>query len=414
MEAEKFKYKPTTAFWKIKALFKKTLPLYIIQGGQGASKTISILMLIADFCMRGKHDVTICSAEKSKLMDTAFRDMLKILSDWNIPIKAIHEREGVIHFKSGSYIEFIGLDKSDLGKGRRRDIIFINEANKITLGAYADISQRAKIMICDYNPDALFWLNDLQTEDNFINLTYKDNEFLPKQEVRNIERYYELGYNEDGTVKSEFWANKWKVYGLGEVGSVEGRIYHWKKISMADYHKIDVVPIYGVDWGISDPWSVVQVKYYDGNLYVHEINYASENEIRSKLNSTQLMQMNAKEDEGLVTMLFAKWNVPKNAIIVCDSNRPSKILSLRKAGWEFAYAIGHKSKILDRIGMMSNLNIFYTDTSINIEFEQMNYRYALDRFGNTTELAIDTDNHHIDSISYSVQSLFNRGIIKII
>lgn len=411
---EDFKYKPTQAFWKIQDLLENEEPLYIIQGGQGASKTISILMLIIDACCRSKIDVTICSAEKSKLMDTAFRDFVKIIRDWNMKVKAIHEREGVVHFLNGSYIEFIGLDKADVGKGRRRDIIYINEANKVTLSQYADISQRAKKMICDYNPDALFWLNNLQNERNFINLTYKDNEYLPAQEVKNIERYYTLGYNEDGTVKSEFWVNKWRVFGLGEVGSIAGRIYHWNKISMEDYRKITSIPIYCVDWGMVDPFGVIEMKYYDGNIYIHEINYASENEIRATLTTTQLAQINGREDDGLVTWLFDKWQIPKKAQIICDSNRPSKIISLRNAGWEYAYAIGSKSKLLDRIGMMSNLNIFYTETSKNAEFEQMNYRYELDKFGNTTENPVDANNHIIDPTAYGIQHYFNKGIIKTI
>lgn len=413
-DVAEFKYKPTTAFHKIKELFKTHEPLYIVQGGQGASKTISILMLLIDVLIRKKIDVTICSAEKSKLMDTCFRDFAKILKDWNVPVKAIHEREGVVHFWSGGYCEFIGLDKADIGKGRRRDIIYINEANKVTLSNYADISQRAKQMICDYNPDALFWLNNLQNDKNFINLTYKDNEYLPEQEVKNIERYRELGYNEDGTIRSEFWVNKWLVYGEGRVGSVEGRIYNWKRISYEDYKKISVTPIYVVDWGMVDPFGVAQMKYYDGNIYIHEVNYESENQIRARLKPTELMQINSKEEEGLVIWLFQKWGVPKNAVIVCDSNRPSKIMTLRNAGWEYAYAIGHKSKLLDRIGMISNLNIFYTESSKNAEYEQMNYRYALDKFGNTMEEPVDCDNHIIDPVSYGIQHYFNKGVIRAI
>jgi len=409
-----FTYRPTKAFWKINKLFERKESLFIVQGGQGASKTISILMIIIDACNRSKKDITICSAEKSKLMDTAFRDFVKILKDWNVPMKSIHEREGVINFASGSYIEFIGLDKADVGKGRRRDIIYINEANKITLNSFADIAQRAKLMICDYNPDALFWLNDLQTETNFINLTYLDNEYLPKQEVANIERYKTLGYNEDGTVKNEFWANKWRVYGLGEVGSVEGRIYHWKKINDEDYNKIITTPIYSVDWGMVDPMAVTEVRYFDGNIYVREINYASENEIRSKLSSTEQMQINAKENDGLITHLFTKWGIPKNSIIICDSNYPNKILTLRKAGWEGAYAIGAKSKLLDRIAIMSSLNIFYTASSKNIEFEGRNYSYAQDKWGKQLETPIDAHNHQIDSISYACTHMINHRIINIV
>ena len=77
---EDFKYKPTTAFWKIQKLIKDGLPqfkedqqkVFVIQGGQGAGKTIAILMLIADFYNSSEAEATVCSAELSKLKGTAF------------------------------------------------------------------------------------------------------------------------------------------------------------------------------------------------------------------------------------------------------------------------------------------------------------------------------------------------------
>jgi phage terminase large subunit len=58
------------------------------------------------------------------------------------------------------------------------------------------------------------------------------------------------------------------------------------------------------------------------------------------------------------------------------------------------------------------LNIFYTETSKNAEFEQMNYRYAVDKFGQTMENPVDCDNHIIDPVSYGIQHYFNHGVIK--
>jgi len=234
-----FKYKPTKAFYKISKLVKQT-DLAIIQGGQGAGKTISILMLLIDYVYRNKVEVTICSAELSKLKGTAINDFVKILKDYNIFNKNNwNKSEFIYRFDSGGFIEFIGLDKSDVGKGRRRQIIFINEANKISLEKYTDITARGEKIIVDYNPDGRFYIHDLVTETNFINLTFEDNEYLPIKEKENILNYYKLGYDEDGTIKNEYYANKWRVYGLGQIGSVEGRIYYWNKIAKSDYDKID-------------------------------------------------------------------------------------------------------------------------------------------------------------------------------
>jgi hypothetical protein len=177
---------------------------------------------------------------------------------------------------------------------------------------------------------------------------------------------------------------------------------------------INAETYYGVDWGAVDPFAVIEAKYIDGNLYVHEINYESENEIRRKLTSTEVSQINGLDNDGLITYLFTKWGVPKNKNIICDSNRPNKINTLRQAGWERLAGIGAKSKLLDRINTLQNLNIYYTSTSKNIQFEQMNYSYAKDKFGNTLETPTDANNHTIDAISYIVQDLFNQGVIKII
>lgn len=409
-----FKYKPTTALYKIKTLLKKDDSVFVVQGGQGAGKTISILMLIIDFANRnhGKK-ISIVSDELSKMKRTVVRDFLNILKDWNMFQLGIwNKSENIFTFSNDSFIEFLGLDMHDVGKGMRRDLVYFNEANKLKLEAYRQVASRSKINIIDFNPDSLFWGHELITDNNFIQLTFKDNEYLPKEEVRSIMDYYNKGYNIDGTIKNEYWANIWKVYGLGEVGSVEGRIYHWSKIDVNEYHKIESYSILGVDWGMVDPFAVIELKYYDGNLYVHELNYKSENEIRQKLTSSELHQINGSEDDGLIQWLFNKWAIERNKTIVCDNNRPSKILSLRKAGWEYAVAVGGKSKLLDRIGMLQGLNIYYTDTSKNIEFEQMNYSYAKDKFGNTLENPIDANNHTIDAITYGVQRLFDDGIIK--
>jgi phage terminase large subunit len=416
MEKSKFKYKPTTALYKIKALLKNISRVFVVQGGQGAGKTISILMLIIDFAYRNEgKKISIVSDELSKMKRTVVRDFLNILKDWNIFERGTwNKTENIFTLPNGSFIEFLGLDMHDVGKGMRRDLVYFNEANKLKLEAYRQVASRSKINVIDFNPDSLFWGHDLIKDNNFIQLNFNDNEYLPKEEVQSILEYKDKGYAPDGTIINEYWANIWRVYGLGEIGSVEGRIYNWKPIEYIDYLKLDSEVYYGVDWGAVDPFAVIEAKYQDGNLYVHEINYDSENDIRRKLSTTQQTQINGLENDGLISYLFQKWNIPKNKNIIADSNRPNKILTLRNSGWERIAAIGAKSRLLDRINTLQSINIIYTNTSTNIEFEQRNYSYAKDKFGNTLETPIDANNHTIDAIAYIVQDLFNQGVIKII
>jgi len=195
MNNQKFTYQPTKALAKISKVVKEN-DLAIIQGGQGAGKTIAILMLLVSLCYRHKKEVTICSSELSKLKGTAILDFLKILKDYNIySLSNWNKSEMIYRFDNGSFVEFIGLDKTDVGKGRRRDYVFINETNKVNIQSFTDITARAKKVICDFNPDAYFYLHDLKTDKNFISLTFKDNNFLPEKEVNNILEYYNRGYD---------------------------------------------------------------------------------------------------------------------------------------------------------------------------------------------------------------------------
>ena len=417
---------PTTALRKISSLKKK---IWGLQGGQGAGKTYSVLLIIINHCLiNPKKEVYIVSAELSKMRDTVIKDCVNISKKLNLPILFTGLINGTprADFKNGSFIRFIGLDKEDVGKGLRSDIVFVNEANKTNFNTYRELTSRAKRIIIDFNPNKKFWFHSeiLTRKDcDFLKLTFADNEFLSDEEKSEILMYREKGYtgynpdlyDDSGIIINQYWANMWRVYGLGEVGQVEGRIYNWKAIPYDEYLKINKEEYIGNDWGKVDPWAIVGLKYHDGNLYVDEKNYKSENEIERNLSETQLHQIKAGDNEdyeGLISWMFSKLNIPKKSLIVCDSNRPNKIKSLRRSGWEYAVSVGGKTDLINRIGVLSGLNIFYTDRSKNIENEQENYCYDKDHAGNLTEKPIDQDNHLIDAIAYGVQKMFELGIIK--
>ena len=405
--------KATTALKKISGLKNR---IWGLQGGQGAGKTYSVLQILINhaYANDGK-EIFVASNELSKMKITVIKDFVNIMKSFNIFNRANWVDGTLYRFDNGSFIKFIGLDKEDIGKGLRSDVIFVNEANKVKFDTYRELTSRAKKIIIDFNPNKKFWFHTEvmdRPDCDYINLTFLDNEFLSEEEQNEILRYKTKGYDANGQVINQYWANMWQVYGLGKIGQVEGRIYNWKSIDYIDYLNIEKQTYYGCDWGLVDPWGIVEVKYHDGNLYVHELNYKSENELRRNLTTTELHQINANQDEGLVSWMFTKLNIPKDKIIVCDSNRPTKIIALRRSGWEYAISVGGKSRLLDRIGTMQGLNIYYTSTSKNIEFEQENYSYQKDRFGVTLENPEDGNDHLINSIEYIAQKLFEMNIIK--
>jgi len=408
--------KVTTALRKISSLRKR---IKGIQGGQGAGKTYAILILIINYASSNANkEIFIASEELSKMRITVIKDFVSILKGFGIYKKEYFTDGTMYRFPSGSFIKFIGLDKEDIGKGLRSDIVFVNEANKIKFDTYRELTSRAKQVFIDFNPNKKFWFHTevmTRSDCDFIKLTYIDNEYLSREEISEILRYKEKGYDADGKVINQYWANMWRVYGLGEVGQVEGRIYTWQSIPYNDYLKINKKIIYCTDWGKVDPWAILELKYSDGALYIHELNYDSENEIERNLSPAQKAQIRAADDgdhEGLMGWMFKKLKIPYSGVIVCDNNRVNKILSLRRSGWEYAVGVKGKSKVIERIGTLSGLNIFYTDCSKNVEYEQENYCYDKDKFGVIQEEPVDQDNHTIDAATYGVEFMFKEGIIK--
>jgi phage terminase large subunit len=396
---------PTTALRKIAQLKKR---IWVIQGGQGAGKTFAILLLIINYAKRNPNkEIFIASAELSKMRITVIKDFVKILKELDL-FQTLSIADTLFRFNNGSFVKFIGLDKEDVGKGLRSDLIFVNEANKVSFETFRELTSRAKRVILDFNPNGEFWAHtEIIPRDDaeFLILTYKDNEFLSYEELREIERYRTNAFinpditeqkllNDPANIKSKYWKNKWDIYGCGIIGTNPNRIFFWDEVPDAEYHKLDVPKYYGVDWGVVDPWGILECKYYDGALYFHELNYASENEIRETLTYEQKVEVNADQDRGVVRWKFNQLNIPTDALIVCDDNRPIKIQTLHEMGYTEAFsAIKGAGSIIDGINQLNNMTCYYTASSKNLKFEQENYSRKVDRYGVVLEEPEDQYNH---------------------
>ena len=414
----------TRALRRIASLKKR---IWVIQGGQGAGKTFAILLILANHAAsQNNKEIIVASSELSKMRLTVIKDFVKILRELGI-FDDVQITDTLFRFQSGSFIKFIGLDKEDIGKGLRSDIVFINEANKVPFDTYRELTSRAKRVILDFNPNSEFWAHvEVSTRDDaqFLILTYKDNEFLSIQEVKEIERYKLLAYHDPNienpdtpfNIKSKYWQNKWHVYGLGIIGTNPNRIFFWEEIPDAQYLQLNATKYYGVDWGTVDPWGILEAKYYDGGLYLHELNYKSENQIKEECTPAELQKMyNPQETDNqtLVKWFFAKLGINKKSYIVCDNNRPMKILALHEAGYDYSVeAPKPPGSIIDGIDLVSGLRVYYTSSSKNIKWEQENYSRLVDRYGIVLDEPQDASNHLMDPTRYIVLFLVLMGIIK--
>ena len=371
-------YSQVTATAKLQKLTKR---IRGISGGTSASKTISILLILIDYAQRNNNKIiSVVSESMPHLRKGAMRDFLNIMKEHNYFKDNRWEKTNSIYtFETGTVIEFFGVESWEKVKGARRDILFINEANHVTYETYTQLEVRTKDIIwLDWNPEAEFWFyTDVVNNDNvdFITLTYKDNEALDINIVQAIEaRKSNVGW--------------WTVYGLGQLGVVEGRIYKDWQILETMPHEAQLRR-YGLDFGYTnDPSAIVAIYYYNGGYILDEIAY-------------QYGMSNKDIFDVLV-------NQPK-ALVIADSAEPKSIdeigmFRLEKQGVNIMGSVKGSDSVKQGIQYVQSQRISVTSRSVSLIKEYRNYLWITDKDGKTINEPQQFMNHCMDAIRYAINS----------
>lgn len=368
----------TSATKKIANLKKR---IKAIPGGTSGGKTIGVLEVLIDLAQRDKKSTltSIVSESFPHLRRGCIRDFLNIMQEQKYYNDALwNKSESTYTFETGSVIEFFSADQADKLRGGRRDRLFINEANNIPFDAFEQLEVRTRESIwLDWNPTNEFWyyteLKDKRSDIEELTLTYLDNEGLSKEIIDSIEQRR----NRKG------W---WQVYGLGQLGDVEGKIYK-------DWKIIDAVPHEarldrrGLDFGYSnDPSAIVDVYYYNGGYILDEILY--------------------KKGQSNKQIADTILNTEKECLCVADSAEPKSIDEIKLYGVNIMPAVKGPGSISAGINYVQSQRISMTKRSVNLIAEYRNYLWKVDpksgRILNEPEGGFD---HALDSVRYSMTSL---------
>lgn len=428
---------------------------YIInEGSSRSSKTYSIIDSLDSFARQNAFKrITIWRDTKTDTVKTVFPDIekrMRLTNRW-LNGHRFHATTHILYYKGNTSIEIHGTDDDVTVHGLSGSVAWLNEPYHISRDLFDQIDQRTEdFIIIDWNPKQAHWIEDLKKDPRAIVIksTFKDNPFCPPEQrakilsyqpikrihiveeklltedearnyniIENLKEFAKRDLNELSRARQNEYQNsaseyKWSVYGLGEKAEKPNRIFHWSEIADHEYDEIDTEEFFWSDWGAVDPWAVGGAKYYDGTLYLKELNYASENIMRANMEPAEL-QIVSGEENGIVSWRFGHLNIPFSATILCDPNRKLKILALRAHGWEYAVAaLKPPGSIIDGIDLLNNLKVCYTKSSANIKYEQENYSRKIDRYGIVLEEPEDIDNHHMDGIRYIGLHLESEGIIK--
>jgi phage terminase large subunit len=370
----------TTAIKKMLRLKKRKR---IIQGGTSAGKTFGVLPILIDKAIREPLlEISVVSESIPHLRRGALKDFLKIMMMTNRYRDVQFNKSTLKYtFANGSYIEFFSVDQPDKLRGARRNILYINECNNVPFEAYNQLAIRTSGDIwLDYNPTNEFWVHRELLNDgdvDFIILTYLDNEALPKSIIDEIELARKKA-NE-----SDYWSNWWKVYGLGQVGRLEGAcIPDWREIDLPSDARL---LCYGMDFGYSvDPTTLVALYKYNDSYIFDEVIYQ-----KGLLNSeiSNLLKTNNVTD-----------------IIYADSAEPKSIAELNSYGHMVLPVSKGRDSIVYGINLINQNKVYVTSRSKNLKKELANYTWMQDKEGNTLNKPIDAYNHAIDATRYALTS----------
>ena len=370
----------TTAIRKIRKLTKF---VRAVQGGTSAGKTFAILPILCDIAAKNPlSEISVVAESIPHLKRGAMKDFKKIMvetgrfddSRWNAS-------DFKYTFANGAQIEFFSADNDAKLRGARRDWLYMNECNNMTFHSYTELASRTKKGVyLDWNPANTFWFHEELLNDkdvDFLIINYQDNEACPESALNFI-----LKAKEKAEQGNSFWQNWYRVYGLGEIGNLEGVIFNnWKQC--------DAIPeaaefiAYGLDWGFTaDPSALLKVYRYNGAIYVDELLY------QTRLTNSDIVNR------------LQSFNVKSNECIVADSAEPKSIQDLTNAGYYVEGAMKGKDSITNSIDRLQQYQIYVTASSLNLIKELRNYAWAKQKDGSQVNAPIDSYNHAIDALRY--------------
>jgi len=357
--------------------------IIVEQGGTRSGKTYNIILwIIFHYCTNNNDKViTVCRKSFPSLRATVLRDFMTILQEHNCYSEKFHNKSNSEYFLFGNLVEFISLDQPQKIRGRKRDLLFINEGNELYFEDWQQLVFRTQEkIILDFNPsDEYHWIYEkvLPREDcTFYKTTYLDNPFIEQSIIKEIELLKDTD------------EQYWQIYGLGERAASRSTVF--------SFVEIDKVPVeaeliaYGMDFGYTnDPTVFVSVFTLNHNLYINEHLY------RTKMTTNDIN--NFLRDEGIGTKP-----------IYADSAEPRLISELRKMGHNIFPSIKGRDSVNAGIDLLKRYKIHVTKKSLNAIGEFRNYKWQEDKNGSLTNVPVDKHNHIIDSCRYATYSILSR------
>lgn len=392
-------------------VLKQEKRYYLLGGGRSAGRSYFASQFVKTKLISNEYfRCAIMRYVLTDIRNSIFQEIIDRLEEEEIrDIVDVREHTLTINFKKNTingvgFRKSSGDQKSKLKSLANYNCVVIEEADEVSEEDFQQLDDSLRtvkgniIVILLFNfPDKNHWiikrwfnLIDSGVEGYYIpqlKESQKDStEFIYttfENNIKNINQTTIDNFNNYKETKPDHYYSMIKGYvSYGKKGII---FKNWQPISNKQYDELDIVPIYGMDFGFTnDPTSLFEVKIHNQNIYVKQLIYET-----GLLNSH-------------ISQKMKSLGIPSSRPIYADSQEPKSIQEIKLSGFNCLPAEKGQDSIRKGIDLLLTYNVYYTEDSTDLAEEIQNYVWALDKNKEPTNEPIDDFNHAIDAIRYAV------------
>jgi len=427
-----------TGPFKILYNLPKGINMVICIGGRGGRKSYDVSKFCAKSATIDKKRIAVLRDEKEKIRESILNEIFLRYDTANQygHFDGLYDKieSGIREIKTGSMLVFtMGFrasskeKKSNLKGVSDVDVAVVEEAEDIrSFQKFSTLKDSMRkpgrlVIVMLNTPDINHWIVqkyfDLEPVldqegkatgyfklipkkiEGFLAIitSYKDNEFLPADVIRDYE-----GYGDPNSHLYDLHYYFTQILGYASSGRRGQILTKVKPISLADYVALPYREIYGLDFGTARPAGLVGVKMHHNSSWMRQLNYLP------------------KDTLGIGKMLCDLKLTGKD-VIIADSANPLDISKLRNGwskseltpedieryprlikGFHILAAIKGPGSIESGIRVMKGMELYVVNESVDFWTEIRNYIYAVDKNEQPLDEPVDEFNHLIDPSRYVI------------
>jgi len=348
------------------------------EGGVRSGKTYSIAQVLLTELEENTAPTKIEVVRKTlpALKATAMEDFFNIMKDLELYEEEKHHKTDQIYREGRNSIAFFPVDDQQKLRGRKRDILWINEGNELTYEEFQQLAFRTtRRIFIDFNPvPEDHWIFEkvlVRADAQRIHSDYRCNPFLEPEIVSEIEQLQEAD--------EEYW----RVFGLGHRPSGGVKIYsHYQLVDELPENPDDTFA--GIDFGFNVASAITKVARKENRYTWDQVLYQTH-----LTNSMLIEEMKRLVREGELTMEMTFY---------ADAAEPDRIQEICDAGFNCKPA---DKAVKPGIDFVKGRPLSITKRSIKLLDEAKKYSWKTDKDGHPTDDPVKTNDHALDAGRYA-------------